>query len=109
MPRVARGTSMFVAVTALLALGSAAHAQQQVDFNRDIRPIFNKNCVVCHGGIKQASGLSFILREKAIAPARSGDIAIRPGDPEKSELIRRITSKDQTERMPPPEKGPALS
>src|SRR5262245_15260114 len=107
MPRVARGTSMFVGL--ILVVCARAQSQIQVDFNRDIKPIFNKSCVACHGGVKQASGLSFSLREKATAPARSGDIAIVPGDPAKSELIRRITSKDETERMPPPEKGPPLS
>lgn len=110
MPRDSRETSMFVVVLLSLAMPGVSPGQAPpVDFNRDIRPIFNRNCVACHGGVKQASGLSFIVREKLLAPARSGDIAVHPGDPEKSELIRRITSKDETERMPPSEKGPALS
>jgi mono/diheme cytochrome c family protein len=31
----------------------------RVDFSRDIRPIFNQNCVACHGGVRQKNGVSF--------------------------------------------------
>src|SRR5690606_39665732 len=27
---------------------------EQIEFNRDIRPILNKNCIACHGGVKQS-------------------------------------------------------
>ena len=43
-----------------------------------------------------------------MAEAKSGGHAIVPGDVEKSELLRRITSTDDEERMPPPDHGPAL-
>ena len=47
----------------------AAVGSPRVSFNDDIRPIFAKHCVGCHGGVKQASGLSFIYRETALAEA----------------------------------------
>ncbi len=71
-----------------------------VQFNRDLRPILNKNCLRCHGGVRQQAGLSFLFRAEALAPAQSGLRAIVPGKPEESELMRRITHHDPNVRMP---------
>ena len=49
---------------------SVATARAEIDFNRDVRPIFNKHCTSCHGGVKQASGVSFVYREKALGEAK---------------------------------------
>src|SRR5665811_246465 len=71
----------------------------QIEFNRDIRPILNKNCIVCHGGVKQSGGFSLLFPEEALAPNESGKPAIVPGSPQKSEMIRRITHHDPEFRM----------
>jgi len=71
-----------------------------VDFSRDVRPIFNQNCVSCHGGVRQKNGVSFIFREEALGIGKSGRRTIVPGDPDGSELIARVTSKDPDVRMP---------
>ena len=93
----------------IVALGAlilfSAHVRQlfsrdRVDFSRDIRPIFNQNCVSCHGGVRQKNGVSFIFRQEALGRGKSGRPTIVPGDPDASELIRRITSKDPDQRMP---------
>jgi mono/diheme cytochrome c family protein len=75
-------------------------AAQQVDFNRDIRPIFNAHCITCHGGVKQAGGVSFSYREQALGKAKSGRPIVVPGNPRASEMIARITSRDPEYRMP---------
>src|SRR5262245_33052918 len=72
----------------------------RVDFSRDIRPIFNQNCVACHGGVRQKNGVSFIFREEALGKGKSGRQTIVPGHPDSSELIARVTSKDPDVRMP---------
>jgi mono/diheme cytochrome c family protein len=72
----------------------------RVDFSRDIRPIFNQNCVACHGGVRQKNGVSFIFREEALGKGKSGRPTIVPGAPDSSELISRVTSKDPEVRMP---------
>jgi Protein of unknown function (DUF1549)/Protein of unknown function (DUF1553)/Planctomycete cytochrome C len=74
--------------------------KDQIEFSRDIRPIFNQNCVSCHGGVRQKNGVSFIYREEALGRGKSGRPTIVPGDPDASELIRRVTSKDPDQRMP---------
>lgn len=75
--------------------------EPRVDFNRDIRPILNNRCIACHGGVKQAGGFSLLFRSDALDTTESGKYAIVPGDPGKSELIRRIVHNDPDERMPP--------
>lgn len=71
-----------------------------VDFSRDIRPIFNQNCTACHGGVRQKNGVSFIFREEALGKGKSGRPTIVPGNPDASELIARVTSRDPDVRMP---------
>jgi len=80
----------------------------EISFNRDIRPIFLKNCTACHGGVKEAGGISFIYRDRAIIEGESGEIAIVPGKPAESEIMRRVRSKDPEEMMPKPKHGSAL-
>jgi hypothetical protein len=75
-------------------------SDHEVSFSRDIRPIFNQNCVACHGGVRQKNGVSFIFREEALGVGKSGRRTIVPGKPEESELIARVTSKDPQVRMP---------
>ena len=74
---------------------SCAHGAP-IEFNRDIRPILSDNCFACHGpdsGSRKAG-----LRFDTAAGAKD---AVKPGDPAGSELVRRITSSDPEERMPP--------
>src|SRR5512142_927535 len=94
----------FFAAGMVVAAGTfAAHPSsddRKVDFNRDVRPIFNSQCMACHGGVKQASNVSFSYREQALGKGKSGRPTIVPGNPGASELIRRITSSDPEVRMP---------
>lgn len=75
-------------------------AGEQIEFNRDIRPIFNKKCIACHGGVKQSGGFSLLFPEEALAVNESGKPAIVPSSPSESELIRRIEHDDPDLRMP---------
>ncbi|MDR8389537.1 DUF1553 domain-containing protein [Aliifodinibius sp. S!AR15-10] len=75
--------------------------EEPADYNRDIKPILNKNCITCHGGVKKSGGFSMLFQEEAYSPNESGKRAIVPGSPEESEMIHRITHPDPDERMPP--------
>ena len=86
-------------VVAILAF-QCAGKQKPVDFTTQVKPILNKNCISCHGGVRQKSGFSLLFREEALAKTKSGKYAIIPGDPGHSEMIRRITNNDPEERMP---------
>ena len=74
--------------------------RQTVDFNAQVKPIFNKKCITCHGGVRRKAGFSLLFRAEALMKNESGKPAIIPGDPEHSEMIRRLTLKDPEERMP---------
>jgi hypothetical protein len=82
----------------------------EIQFNRDIRPILSDACFACHGPDEKSRqvDLRFDLAESALA-TRDGRRAIVPGNEKASELIRRVTSKDPDERMPPLDSGHALS
>ena len=68
--------------------------------------ILDEQCFRCHGK-KDKGDLKLNTREAALAAGESSRPAIVPGHPEKSELIARITSNAEDERMPP--KGDGLS
>ena len=73
---------------------------QTIEFNRDIRPILSDKCYTCHGPSKQMAGLRFDREEGAKQALRGGRFAIVPGDPDHSEMIRRMTLTDAAGRMP---------
>lgn len=92
------------------AAAAAVAGSSEVRFARDIRPLLNKHCVGCHGGVKRAGDISFIVRERVVAQGPEDTRKpIIPGAPERSEMVRRIRSSDPVKRMPPPEHGPSLT
>ena len=76
-----------------------------VDFNWDVRPILSESCFRCHGPDEQGrmAGLRLDQAESAFArrPGAQPRYAIVPGDPDASELIKRITHANVALRMPP--------
>ena len=74
--------------------------EEKISFNRQIRPILNKNCLGCHGGVKQSGGLGLVFRENALKKTKSGKWGILPGDPGKSEVMHRLRHADPEMRMP---------
>lgn len=109
------GTGIVVLATMTVGCGVQAWhyvrsrfgASDRIVFSRDIRPIFNQNCVSCHGGVRQKNDVSFIYRDEALGVGKSGHRTIVPGDPDASELMRRLVANDPEDRMP--YHAPALS
>ena len=91
---------------ALLCAAARLAAGAGVDFNREIRPILSANCFACHGPDAAERKADLRLDVKDGAFADLGDHrAIVPGKPEESELIRRVSSADPDEAMPPADSG----
>lgn len=95
--------------TALIAASLAPLSSFAVDFVQDIRPILNKNCFKCHGGPRAKKDLQMDRVETLSEHIGPGKYIV-PGDPEGSELVRRVSlPPSDTNRMPPPQKGQPLS
>ena len=99
----------FVGHTVFVAQDSRA-ADPEISFNRDVRPILSDKCFHCHGPDEAARKADLRLDDAvAVMADRDGIAIVRPGDPAGSELIRRITSNDEAEIMPPHESQKPLT
>jgi hypothetical protein len=77
----------------LLALVAAAGPP---DYRKDVRPVLQERCYACHGALKQEAK----LRLDTAAAMLKGEVIV-PGKPGESELVARVTAKDDEGRMPP--------
>jgi len=73
---------------------TAAAPPDRISFNRDVRPIMSDSCFRCHGPDRNArkADLRLDIRDEATKATRSGRTPIVPGDPDQSEIIRRVFS-----------------
>jgi hypothetical protein len=96
----------------LIALATRASAGSGVSYAYEVRPILADKCFACHGpdASKRDSGLRLDSAEGAAAALKdSPEKAIVPGDPGKSVVWQRISSKDPEQIMPPPKSHLTLS
>ena len=102
-----------VTLLAFLCSGEISFAEkpQAIDFARQIRPILAAKCLACHGPDEKArkGGLRLDIRKSATKELESGEVAVAPGKPRESELVRRINTPDASERMPPKKSKKTLS
>jgi hypothetical protein len=88
---------------ALLGVVSSAVAAEQIDFNRQIRPILADACFHCHGPDAASREAKLRLDERdGLYRVREGVAVVVAGKPEESELLHRIVSSHEDEVMPPP-------
>ena len=92
-------------------VGQAVYAaEHEINFNRDVRPILSDKCFQCHGPDEAARKSELRLDvESSVKAVRDGIAIVSPGDPAGSEMIRRITSDDESEIMPPHETNKPLT
>lgn len=80
--------------------------EQEIEFVRDIRPIFQKHCWECHGPDVQESGYRLDRREDALQGGDNHGPNLLPGDGSGSNLIRFVSGQVAGLEMPPD--GPRL-
>lgn len=105
------GVSIGLFTTGALWATPHSAAPKKIDYNRDIRPILADKCFKCHGQDPKAvqAGLNLSERSSATQPLKDRKTAIVPGNPESSELMRRVKATDPDDIMPPPQSHKTLS
>ncbi|MEC7584153.1 MAG: DUF1553 domain-containing protein [Planctomycetota bacterium] len=86
-------------------------APARVDYLRQVRPLLAQHCYGCHGpdGEERVSELRFDVRASLAEELDDGLPAVTPFDIDRSEVWRRVSSKDPDLVMPPPKADDALS
>src|SRR5262249_2861912 len=105
-PLLARRSLLLLPLALLFATAAPADGPARkpappgkVDFNRAVRPVLSDACFACHGpdAKKRKGGLRLDVRDKT---HEKGKLLV-PGNPDQSELIRRLVTADLKKRMPP--------
>ena len=94
---------LLITLTAAVCRGAATN---DVQFNRDVRPILSENCYACHGPDKNQRKAKLRLDVREVALEHE---AIVPGKPAESKLVQHIFSTDPEEIMPPPKTQKTLT
>jgi hypothetical protein len=101
--RWARGVWLLV-VWAVAHVGQlvAVHGEDgaDLDYVRDIAPIFEHRCQTCHGALNQEGGLRLDAGLLVRQGGSSGPVIV-PQDPDRSLLLALITADEGEGRMPP--------
>ncbi len=91
-------------------LGATSLSAGEIDFARDVLPILSDNCFHCHGPDETArqAALRLDTQDGAFKKKRNRSMIV-PGKSKESEVIMRISSADELERMPPPDSNRKLT
>ncbi|MCH7725053.1 MAG: PSD1 domain-containing protein [Planctomycetes bacterium] len=88
----------------------SSRAANQIDFARDVQPLFAKHCFRCHGPKKQESNYRLDVRSAALSKADFGELSILPGKSAESPLVQFVSGTHEDEIvMPPEDEGERLS
>ncbi len=79
-----------------------------VTFDKDIKPIFEKSCVECHGEKKQKGKLRLDTLANALKASENGK-SIAPGKSADSSLVKAVARLVEDDAMPPEGKSKPLT
>ena len=108
---------ILTAISAAVSLSAAdvdvsklppAATKTGLTFDKDIKPIFEKSCVKCHGAEKQKGKLRLDSLEASLKGGENGESIVK-GNSAKSPLVHTIARLDPDSAMPPDGKGDPLT
>jgi mono/diheme cytochrome c family protein len=108
---------LLTAISAAVSLSAAdvdvsklppAATKTGLTFDKDIKPIFEKSCVKCHGAEKQKGKLRLDSLEASLKGGENGESIVK-GNSAKSPLVHTIARLDPDSAMPPDGKGDPLT
>jgi len=102
-PRIAHTLLLLSFVGSLAAIDPEElppPAKHEVNFVKEIFPIFKKHCIKCHGPDKQKSDYRIDVKARAFEGGEMGE-AIIPGKSAESPLVHFISGLDEEIMMPP--------
>lgn len=78
--------------------------QEAVAYTDIIQPLFEGKCYTCHNAKKKKGGLRLDAPEFILKGGKDGEV-IKPGNPEQSDMIKRLMlPRSHEDHMPPKEK-----
>jgi ankyrin repeat protein len=97
---------------AIPAHGPLRATPGNIEFARDIQPLFERSCAECHGGAKPKGGFSLASRESLLKGGLNAEPVVVPGHAKDSHVLRYVSGQVEDLEMPPlnkREKFPALT
>src|SRR4051794_28478076 len=93
-----------IAAVCLLLSFAAVGSAQTPTYWQDVRPALRKYCIACHNArnlkeVEVSAGLALDSFDAFMKNSKKP--VVRPGKSGDSELIKRVTTKDENMRMPP--------
>jgi len=82
---------------------------RSVDFETEVRPIFEASCLECHGPNRQRSDFRIDVKKIVLAGGGSGEPSVVPGKSAESPLIRYVAGLEEDMLMPPDGRGDPLT
>ena len=84
----------------IMLIIASCQRTDEISYSDEIKPLLNKKCLRCHGGIRALGGFNLLFEEDAFAETESGKPAIVPYRPAASEMMKRIQHSDPELKMP---------
>lgn len=103
-----RGRLLGTAVLVVTIAGVAYVRAQDVDYNKQVQPVFEKFCYKCHGEQKQKGKLRLDTPTAVLKGGENGPV-VKPGKSDDSSLYLMLTTEKASLRMPPKGARPSKS
>lgn len=103
--RLLRATAIVLACTSMTGL-SRGDSPDQADpakvefFEKKIRPMLANHCYHCHSADTKPAGNLRVDDKNGLLTGGNSGPAVVPGHPEKSNILKRVTDKNEKKRMP---------